>query len=100
MRLLVNLIAFQIGWFACVMGAAYGFYWVGPMVVVTVFGLHLYLTDCYKRECLIGLVFLIAGFTADTVLTAWSLLSGKTFCAVPHQSTVAARLVVGPCHII
>lgn len=75
MRLLVNLVAFQVGWFSCVMGAAYGFYWLGPVTVLAIFGLHLYLTGCYRRESLIGLVFLAAGFVVDTVLTASGVYS-------------------------
>ncbi len=36
MRLLLNFAAFQIGWFACVLGAANGFPWLGPVVVAAV----------------------------------------------------------------
>jgi hypothetical protein len=31
MRLLVNFVAFQLGWFACVLGAAQGLPWLGPV---------------------------------------------------------------------
>jgi hypothetical protein len=40
---LINLAAFQIGWFTCVLGAAYGLPLLGPGVVTLLLGLHLLL---------------------------------------------------------
>lgn len=66
MRIIVNFLAFQAGWFACILGVAYNIYWLGPILVAAVFGLHLYLTGNYRREILIGLLFVAAGFVIDT----------------------------------
>lgn len=40
-RLALNIGAFQVGWFATVLGAAHGFPWLGPLVVLGVIALHL-----------------------------------------------------------
>ena len=34
MKILLNVILFQLGWFACILGAAKGFIYLGPLVVV------------------------------------------------------------------
>ena len=41
MRVIVNFVGFQIGWFACVLGAANSRPWVGPLVVLFLFLVHL-----------------------------------------------------------
>lgn len=43
-RLLINLIAFQIGWFACVIAGGYQLPWLGTAVAMAVVTLHLLLT--------------------------------------------------------
>jgi hypothetical protein len=35
-RLALNLAAFQVGWFSCVLGAANGYPFIGPVVVAMV----------------------------------------------------------------
>ena len=41
MQLLFNFVAFQVGWFACVLGAANQVPWIGPAVVLAVVAIHL-----------------------------------------------------------
>ena len=41
MTLLVNVLLFQAGWFACVLGAAHGLPWIGALAAVLVIGWHL-----------------------------------------------------------
>lgn len=69
MLVLVNFLAFQAGWFACVLGTANGNYWLGPMAITGVFVINLYLTGEYLREILIALFFITVGFAVDTQLT-------------------------------
>ncbi|MEQ1600346.1 MAG: DUF2878 domain-containing protein [Methylophilaceae bacterium] len=40
--ILINIITFQIGWFACVLGAAQDLPWLGPLVALPIIFLHLY----------------------------------------------------------
>jgi len=63
-RQALNLLAFQAGWFATVLGAAHGLPWLGPLAVLAVVGLHLTLTAQRQSELrlitiaiLLGLVF-------------------------------------------
>jgi len=72
--MLRNLIAFQIGWFACVLGGARGWPWLGVLVTATAIILHLYQAARPRTEAmLIGLSGLL-GFIADSLLTGMGLL--------------------------
>ena len=73
MRVLVNFLAFQAGWFACVIGVAKGFFWLGPLVISGVFALNLYLTGKYIRETIIALFFAAVGFGVDSLLTFFAV---------------------------
>lgn len=67
MSRLVNFIAFEIGWFGCILGAAHGLAWVGPVLVATLVTAHVWLSPTGQRElCLIVLAAAI-GFVVDTV---------------------------------
>ena len=57
--MLVNIACFQAGWFACVLGAAYGMPWLGPLVALPVIALHLYQADNSRPE--IALLLIAAG---------------------------------------
>jgi hypothetical protein len=50
LRLVVNLVAFQIAWFACVLGGAHGLPWLGVGVAALVVALHLWMSDAPRRE--------------------------------------------------
>lgn len=67
--IILNMAAFQVGWFACVLGAARGLYFLGPVVVCGLFILHLFLHRNIAREITIGCMFMICGFFTDTLLT-------------------------------
>jgi len=70
MRLAANFIAFQLGWFACVLGAANGLPWLGPLVVGAVVVLHLGLSRRPRRELrLVGAAMLL-GLAVDSLLMA------------------------------
>ena len=40
-RTVINVVAFQGGWLACVLGAANGMPWIGPAVCLPILALHL-----------------------------------------------------------
>lgn len=70
MRLAGNFIAFQLGWFACVLGAANGLPWSGPLVASAVVALHLGLSRRPGRELrLVGAAMLL-GLLVDSLLMA------------------------------
>ncbi len=65
-----NLLGFQLGWFACVLGAAHGFAWVGPVVVGLLLALHLRLQEHPGAELRIVAAAALLGLLFDTSLAA------------------------------
>lgn len=70
MRFAINIAAFYIGWFSCVLGAARGMTWLGPAVVGILFLLHLAIAPGRSRELRLAVVSAGAGFLVDTALIA------------------------------
>ena len=70
MKLLVNFVAFQLGWFACVLGAANGLPWLGPVVVAAVVALHLVTARRKRPELYLVLVAMVIGLVVDSLLLA------------------------------
>ena len=62
MRLVFNVILFQLGWFACVLGAARGLPWVGALAAAAIVGWHLARAAQPKPE--LALVVIAAGVGA------------------------------------
>jgi hypothetical protein len=76
---LINLVSFQTGWFACVLGAAHGQPWLGPVVVAVLLGLHLYLTVDVKREIRLLATAGVLGFLLDSLQALLGVFSfGKS----------------------
>jgi len=70
MKLVINFVAFQLGWFACVLGAANGLPWFGPAVVAAVVALHLARARRPLPELYLVAVAMALGLVADSVLLA------------------------------
>jgi hypothetical protein len=71
----VNFLAFQAGWFACVLSAARGHPWLGVAVASVIVGLHLSWVDAPGREArLVGLAVLM-GLVLDSMLVATGWLA-------------------------
>lgn len=70
MRFLVNLVAFQAGWFACVLGAANGSYLLGPAVVAAGVALHLALSEDRKGQVILLAAAVVLGLLVETALSA------------------------------
>ncbi|MCS6924284.1 MAG: DUF2878 family protein [Candidatus Binatia bacterium] len=63
-----NALAFYLGWFACVLGAARGYPLFGPLVVVILLTFHLLLVANALREGQLLLIAGIAGSLLDTCM--------------------------------
>ena len=72
-RLMINFLAFQAGWFSCVLGAANGYPMVGPVAVFVAVSLHLMLAYKPRRELVLILIAAVMGALFDTLLlqTGW-----------------------------
>ncbi|RPH93665.1 MAG: DUF2878 domain-containing protein [Lysobacterales bacterium] len=83
MNLVVNFVAFQLGWFACVLGAAKGLPWAGVLVVLAVIALHLARVRRPLPELrLVGLAMAL-GLLVDSLLLATGWLSYPTGLWLP-----------------
>jgi hypothetical protein len=74
MRLVWNLAAFQVGWFACVLGGAQRWPWLGTAVVAGLIGIHLLLAARPVDELKLVAAAAFLGFAWDSVLVASGLL--------------------------
>lgn len=65
---IVNFLAFQAGWFACVLGAANGLPWLGPLVVAGVLLLHVVIVHNARQELQLAAAALATGLVFDSLL--------------------------------
>ena len=75
MHWLLNLAAFYLGWFVCVVGAARGQLWLGPALVAAFLLAHVYRSRDPRHETRLILVVALFGFTFDTLLASAGLFS-------------------------
>jgi hypothetical protein len=73
MTLAVNVLLFQAGWFACVLGAAHGMPWVGLLGAATIVAWHLARAMQPKQELALVAVAAVLGALFETLLvqTGW-----------------------------
>ena len=74
MALAINFIGFQIGWFACVLGAAYGQTLLAVIAVLFIIAQHLYRNSSYA-ELYIILTAMVIGFIWESLLVTSGWLS-------------------------
>jgi hypothetical protein len=74
-RFLFNVIAFYVGWFCSVLGAAHGYPLAGPLAVVLILAVHLKLNPPWQGELALCGISLAAGFCVDSVLVWTGVLS-------------------------
>jgi hypothetical protein len=74
-RLVVNLAASEAGWLACVSGAANGMPWAGPLVVLALVAIHLWLSKRPGPELTLVILAVMIGLVADSVLVVTGLVS-------------------------
>jgi hypothetical protein len=81
MKVLVNAVAFQAGWFATVLGAANGLPWLGLAAVLAVGGLHLRASPRPGVEARLLLVAMALGLGFDSLLlaTGWIVYPNGLF---------------------
>lgn len=75
LRGVFNYLGLQIGWFACALGAARGFPWVGPLVVSIYLALHLWWSSDRLRELRFILIAGVFGMAIDSLKKASGLIS-------------------------
>ena len=88
MPLLINFVAFQIGWFACVLGGANGLPWVGTGIALAIVGWHLTRAVRPQQELLLVISAAAIGILFDSTLVTlgWLAYPSGTLIAgtAPH----------------
>ncbi len=86
MTVLGNVLAFQVGWFACVLGGAHGLPWVGPLAAVVIVGWHLSRAARPRQELRLILAAGLAGALLDSLLVAVGLTRYPSGTLIPHAA--------------
>jgi hypothetical protein len=86
MRSVWNFIAFQIGWFSAVLGAAHGMPWIGIVVIPLVLLFNMAMSGDWKLELALAAAAAVMGFAVDTVLVAASVFAPVPFLTPPPFS--------------
>lgn len=74
MNLAANFIGFQVGWFACVLGAANNMPLIGSSIAILLVIHHLYRQSFALTECYLILVAMIIGFIWETIVLSQNIL--------------------------
>ncbi|MBI1379793.1 MAG: DUF2878 family protein [Planctomycetaceae bacterium] len=80
MAKLLNFVAFQVCWFACVLGAANGMGWLGAVAVAVFLAAHcaLHRRGTGKADLVLALSLVGVGLVSDTLLSRFGWLSFDT----------------------
>lgn len=86
LRTAINVIAFQAGWFAAVLGAAHDMAWFGICSIPAILGLHLILSPDWKPELLLAFTAAVIGFVFDTLLIVAGIFTPVFYLLPPPFS--------------
>lgn len=87
-RSIINFVAFQVGWFACVLGAARGWPVAGPAAVLAIVLLHIVLYRSPRRDIPLFIAVGVLGWAADSLLVVTGLLSFPEHARLGGPSTI------------
>ena len=76
-QLIINFVLFQIGWFACVLGAAKQLPWLGVIVVTVIVAWHLLQAKQAKPEIILLVLALVIGGMFDQLMLMNGLISSQ-----------------------
>lgn len=67
--IITNIVLFQLGWFACVLGGAYGYALIGSLLAVAIILLHCYRAVDSLSESRLLVLALITGLIFESIIT-------------------------------
>jgi len=84
----INVVLYQLGWFACVLGAAHGLPWIGPLAAAAIIAWHLARAARARPESALVACAVLPGALFDTLLvqsgwvhfSAGALIAGTAPC--------------------
>lgn len=74
-NVIINFVLFQIGWFACVLGAAKQLPWVGVIFMLLFLAWHVSQAKHAKPEIILVIITVVIGGIYDQIMTKNSLLT-------------------------
>jgi hypothetical protein len=77
-RVIANFAVFQIGWFACVLGAAHDLPWAGTIVATVIVVTHIFCALRPLEECKLVACALVIGAVWDSLLVTFGWLDFKS----------------------
>ncbi len=82
---LFNFLSIDIGWSACILGASYGYPWLGLIVVPILFVIHITLIEIRNIRAVftVALITMGIGFFADTLLIVLGIVEPKRWIMPP-----------------
>lgn len=86
MRVLFNIVAFQIAWFACVLGGANDLPWLGSAAALVIVGAHVLRAPLRVSELALILIVGLIGAIWDSVPVAAGLLSYTSGTLIPNAA--------------
>lgn len=72
---LLNIVLYQVGWFCCVFGGAWGYPVAGALLALLLVSVHLLLASSRKAEALLMLCACFLGVIIDSTQQAFGLFS-------------------------
>ena len=88
MRKLINFVLFQLGWFACILGAAYGYVAAAVLFCLAVTAFHLWQSPARTQEASLLLKIGLLGICADTLLLQSGSLVFESKGLLPSLSPI------------
>lgn len=76
-RNLINVALFQAAWFAAVLGASRGMFWLGPLAMLPTLAIHLSLQENRRGEVILLLAAGMLGFVFDTAFAAGGVFTPR-----------------------
>lgn len=77
MKNVANMLVFQAAWFACILGAANGYWWVGPVAVLPVIGLFVAMMNHGHDRGRI--VLFLVGFGCLGAVIEWTMTQFEVY---------------------
>ncbi|MDH4173851.1 MAG: DUF2878 domain-containing protein [Betaproteobacteria bacterium] len=68
MAMVLNFVLFQMGWFACVLGAAHGLAWAGALTALAIVAWHVVRAGDWQRELLLVACAVALGIVFESLL--------------------------------
>ena len=78
MSKIINVLLYQLGWFSCLLGAAWGYPLSGALFALLLMAVHLVLTESRKSEFYLMLCACLLGVVLDTAQQAAGVFTFKT----------------------